>query len=102
MTQSIRTFHLGAGRLVTQLMYSGSLITEGQYLNIHCCISSILLTVAVSTGGVAMVLHIRIVSATSLTVIAILPVQTISTILFVCATPCQLDVFEFVQSKRKI
>ena len=40
-----------------------------------------------------MVLHIRIVSATSMTVIAILPVLTISTILFVCATPCNLNLF---------
>ena len=71
-------------------------------MNIYCCISSILLTVAVSTGGVAVVLHIRIVFATSMTVTNILPVLTISTSLFVCATSCKLDVFEFVQCKRKI
>ena len=70
-------------------------------LNIHCCISCVLLTVAVSTGGVAVVLHISIVSAPSMTVTAILPVLTISTILFVCATRCKLDIFKFVQCKRK-
>ena len=94
---------LSAGRLVTPLRYSGNSITEGQFLNIHLCtcLLYILLTVAVITGGVAMVLHIRIVFATSLTETDILPVLTISTSLFVCATPCKLDVFEFVQCKRK-
>ena len=49
-----------------------------------------------------MVLHIRIVFATSMTVTGILPVLTISTILLVSATPCKLDVSEFFQCKRKI
>ena len=49
-----------------------------------------------------MVLHIRIIFATSMTVTGILPVLTISAILFVCATPCKLDAFEFAQCKRKI
>ena len=43
-------------------------------------------TSAVTTGGVAVILHIRIVSATSMTETAILPVLTISTILFVGAS----------------
>ena len=43
-------------------------------------------TSAVTTGGVAVILHIRIVSATSMTETAVLPVLTISTILFVGAS----------------
>ena len=43
-------------------------------------------TSAVTTGGVAVILHIRIVSATSMTVTALPPVFTISTILFVGAS----------------
>ena len=48
-----------------------------------------------------MVLHVRIVLAPSMTVTSILPVLTISTVLFVCATPCKLDVFKFFHCVRE-
>ena len=90
----LRRYYYLKVRTSGKVLEHRSMLKTSRFKYLLLYISCILLTIAVSTGGVAVILHIPIVFATSMTVTAILPVLTISTVLFVCSTPCKLDVFK--------